>query len=281
MTRMPTHTALPRSVGDQAAKAVRLHSADAPDAPVIVLSYPHSGAELVQHALADGTSLACTVGTGILPMCEAAAVSWARIDNRQDAGLSRLAAASIRALVSTQLTAILSASGMRRWCELATTGPDAAQAFLQVFPTAKFVCVHRACTDLISATIAAHPWSLAGSVPYQFIAGYPANGVAAVAGYWAWATNQLLEFEATFPQAAVRLRYEDVHAGSASALRSTRAFLQLTPQGDPQPPGLGQPSEEMPQEHRQVPAGMIPGPLGERITHLQSRLGYDGSNPTT
>lgn len=284
---MPAHTALSRSVSAQAEKtekaekAVRLSAAGAPDAPVIILSYAHSGAELVQHALADGTSLACTVGTGILPMCEAAALSWARIDNRQDAGMSRLAASSIRALASTQLTAILAASGMRRWCELATTGPGAAQAFLQVFPTAKFVCVHRACTDLISATIAAHPWSLAGSVPYQFIAGYPANGVAAVASYWAWATEQLLEFETACPQAAVRVRYEDVAAGPASALRSTRAFLQLTPQGGPQPPGLGQPSKDRAQEHPQVPADMIPSPLGERIAHLQSRLGYDSSNPTT
>ncbi|MGH3245447.1 MAG: sulfotransferase [Trebonia sp.] len=281
---MPAHTALSRSVSVQAEKterAVQLGAAGAPDAPVIILSYAHSGAELVQRALADGSGLACTVGTGILPMCEAAALSWARIDNRQDARMSRLAGLSIRALVSAQLTALLAAAGMRRWCELATTGPSAAQAFLQVFPTAKFVCVHRACTDLISATISAHPWSLAGSVPYQFIAGYPANGVAAVAGYWAWATEQLLEFETACPQAAVRVRYEDFAVEPASALRSTRTFLQLPPRGDPQPLGLGQPSEVGDQESPQVPTDMIPSPLGERITHLQSRLGYDNSNPTT
>jgi hypothetical protein len=248
---------------------------------VIILSYAHSGAEVVQHALADGTGLACTAATGILPMCEAAALSWAQIDNRQGSEMSRLAASSIRALVSTQLTVILAASGRQRWCELATTAPSAARAFLRVFPTAKFVCVHRACADVISAIIAAHPWGLAGPVLSRFTTGYPGNSVAAVAAYWAWATEQLLEFETACSQTAIRVRYEDVAAGATSALRSTKAFLQLTPQGGQQPLSspheLGQPGEDTSQLHPHVPTDMIPTALSDRIGHLQSRLGYDSS----
>jgi hypothetical protein len=248
---------------------------------VIVLSYAHSGAELVQHALADGTDLACTAATGILPMCEVAAQSWAQIDNRQGAEMSRLAASSIRTLVSTQITVILAASGRRRWCELATTAPSAARTFLQVFPMAKFVCVHRTCTDVISAIIAAHPWGLAGPVLSRFTVGYPGNSVAAVAGYWAWATEQLLEFEADYPQTAVRVRYEDVAAGAASALRSTRAFLQLAPRGElpplPSPHGPRQTGEDIAQLYPRVPTDLIPSPLIDQIGYLQSRLGYDGN----
>jgi hypothetical protein len=72
-------------------------------APVVLLSYVHSGADLVQQALAEGTDLACTVGTGILPLCEVAAATWDQIDGRRGQARSRLAIASIRTLVSTQL----------------------------------------------------------------------------------------------------------------------------------------------------------------------------------
>ena len=41
--------------------------------PVIMLAYAHSGADRVQDALAAGTKLACTAGTGIIPLCAAAA----------------------------------------------------------------------------------------------------------------------------------------------------------------------------------------------------------------
>jgi hypothetical protein len=276
---MPAHPALSRSAGVKPDTALPFGAVPiAHDAPVIILSYAHSGAEVVQQAIAEGTSLVCTAATGILPLCEAAALSWEQIDNRKGTTMSRLAASSIRALVSTQLTVILAASGGQRWCELANTAPSAASAFLRVFPAAKLVCVHRACTDVISAISAAHPWGLDGPVLSRFALGYPGNTVAALGAYWAWATEQLLEFETDYPQAAIRLRYEDA-VGGPSALNNIRSFLHLTPQVGQQPlpgqQGLIRAIEAQAKPTPPAPTNMLPGPLSDRIRHLQSTLGYD------
>jgi hypothetical protein len=98
--------------------------------PVIVLSYLYSQAGHVQHALAAGTTLVCTAGTGIVPLCMAAAQTWQRIERPNGhAGqvMSPLAASTIRGLVTVQLTALLAGAGGTRWCELATAPPGAAE----------------------------------------------------------------------------------------------------------------------------------------------------------
>ena len=244
------------------------------DSPVIILSYAHSGAALIQQAVAEGAGLACTAATGILPACEAAAMSWARIDNRGDGALSRLAASSIRALISAQLTAILAASGRRRWCELAITAPSAARAFHQVFPSAKFVCVHRACPDVISSINAAYPWGPGGQVPSRFVASYPGNSAAALAAYWAWATEQLLEFEEDCPGVTIRLTYEEF-TGDPSALDAAKSFLRIPSHSVAPLPQQGEPlrgSENPGAPFPEVPADMIPEPLGDRIRRLQHQL---------
>jgi Sulfotransferase family len=254
-------------------------AADDPTAPVIILSYQHSGAHLVQQVLADGTDLACTVATGILPLCEVAAATWTRIENRPGRAISRLAISSIRTLVSMQLTVLTAIDGRRRWCELAISAPSAAQAFLQIFPAARFVCVHRACTDVISAAIAAQPWGLAGPAMLRFTVSYPGNNVAVVAAYWASATEHLLAFEAANPQATSRVRYEDVVADTEHALGGVRSSLNLNQQTHQQllPRFLEwaeSAREDQDEGHQQVPVDMIPVDLRKRVDHLHAQLGY-------
>lgn len=71
---MPVKPSPPDSVAARPQAASHLSTAaDGPAAPVVILSYAHSGARLVQQALADGIDLACTEATGILPLREAAA----------------------------------------------------------------------------------------------------------------------------------------------------------------------------------------------------------------
>jgi hypothetical protein len=255
-------------------------TSDSLAAPVIVLSYGHSGAHLIQRALADGTDLACTEATGILPLCDVAAATWARVDGRPAAALSQLARSSIRALVTVQLSVLLTAaSGRRRWCELATSPPSAAQAFLQVFPAAQVVCVHRACTEVISAAIRAQRWGLGAPGMSRFAASYPGNNVAAVAAYWASATEQLLAFEAASPRSTSRVRYEDVLADTDCALNSIRAALHLNQSGQ-QRPGLGIPeppgraAEDGGDGNWQVPVDWIPAELRRRVDDLHGELGY-------
>jgi protein-tyrosine sulfotransferase len=246
--------------------------------PVIILSYLHSGAEFVQEYLTEGTDLAPTVGTGILPMCEMAAAAWARISNRPGNSMSQLAKSSIRALVSIQLGFILASAGGRRWCEIVNSPPSTAQAFLQIVPSARFVCVHRACMEVISGAIAAHPWGLDNPAMTQFAASYPGNSVAAIAAYWISATRRLITFEAAHPQLTLRVRYEDVVADE-HGLDPVRSALDLH---ETRTGGL---SAKIPNRnasagaeqrvvHPQVPTTMIPERLRKQIVELHAQLKY-------
>ncbi len=249
------------------------------NSPVIVLSYAYSRAPRVQEALADGTALACTAGTGIIPLCEAAAETWRRVEGRPGQAPSRLGVATLRGLITAQVTVILAAAGKTRWCELATTTPKAAESFLQVFPETSVVCVHRSSLDVIGAGVRANPWGLQGLGLTPYLLAYPGNSVAALAAYWADSTEELLAFETSNPHAAYRVRYEDVAADPGQALATVRACLGLDDGAQkgslPEPANsIETPTTETSPPEPTVPTEMIPNPLHERINHLHAELGY-------
>jgi hypothetical protein len=245
--------------------------------PVIVLSYNYSGAERVQQALAADTELACTAATGIIPICQAAAETWRRIDGQRSRQISRLGTSSIRSLVTAQVTTILAEAGRTRWCELATAAPSAAGTFLQVFPDTRVVSVHRSCPGVIRAAVQASPWGVQGAGLMPFLIAYPGNSVAALAAYWASSAEELLVFEdEAAPDVVHRVLYEDVMADPDETLTAVRTALQLGGAG-----GRGTASGDLPRPETapssswaQVPQELIPEPLLQRISRLHARLAY-------
>jgi len=280
--------------------------AGARNGPVLVLSYPHSGAGHVQDRLAAGTDLACTSGTGIIPLSVTAAEAWRRVEGQPGQAMSRLAVSTIRGLLTAQVAVILAGSGKSRWCELVTAPPSAADPFLQVFPQTGFVCVHRCCGDVIRAGVRASPWGVHGPGLVPYFLSHPGNSVAALAAFWASSTEQLLAFEAANPGAAHRVRYEDVLAAPGRALAAVRASLQLGGAaaaglpGEPSGPVSASPDSTAPDPAGRASAGpgtaepgtagpgtagpgapepplpveTIPEPLRERVGRLHDQLGY-------
>jgi Sulfotransferase family len=240
------------------------------EGPVVILSYLYSGAALVQEALSSDARLARTQHTGILPLCAAAAGTWRRVEGGNGQRLSRLALASVRQSVTTQLTVLLTATGKTRWCELAAASADTDAVFRQVFPNAGFVCVHRSCTEVVAAGVAASPWGLHAPAIGPYALAHPGNSVAALAAYWTRSTDVLLQFERANSEAAHRVRYEDVITDPVTALTDVRSSLRLT--RDDQRPGAetGAP----PASSGEVPVEMIPADLRERIDVLHAELGY-------
>ena len=193
--------------------------------------------------------------------------------------MSRLAAATVRSLVSAQVTVILTGAGKRRWCELAMADQTAAERFLQVVPHAVFVCVHRGCPDVIREGVAAsRPWGLYGQRLAPYLLSYPGNSVAAMAAYWATCTEELLSFEDANLQVTRRIRYEDTIGEPAEALTALRAWLRLDRGPGELPPGgsdPGEPEDGTPGSNEpELPVEMIPPPLRQRISRLHVKLGY-------
>jgi hypothetical protein len=100
--------------------------------PVIVMCYPYAGAGRLGSLLSQRQELACTSGTGLLPLCDQAALTWQQAERRLGPA-SALALASIRAFTGTVITTLLAREGTPRWCEITTASPASAETFLRVY----------------------------------------------------------------------------------------------------------------------------------------------------
>jgi Sulfotransferase family len=250
--------------------------------PVIVLGYPNSGATRVLSLLSDRGGLACTSGTGVLPLCHQAAEVWRHAEARTEepGRISALAGASIRAMAGAVITQILVGEGRDRWCEFAVASEDAAGTFLSLYPAARFVCVHRGFSDVARAAIQASPWGLAGPGYAPFLAAHPGSTLSALGAFWVARTTALLSFETGHPAQCLRIRYEDIDGrpGTAATIAS---FLGLSEAASR--PGLEaervsraeaapEPADPAPEQH--LPVAQLPPALLAEVDDLLERLDY-------
>jgi hypothetical protein len=244
-------------------------------APVIVLTTEYSGADRLRSLLARLPGLACTSGTGVLPLCEQAVAVWRNADSRSGQP-SRLAAASTRALTDTIISAVLARTGKRRWCEFSYALPDIAQTFALLYPGTRFVCLYRSCGDFIRAVLDASPWGIADPAFAPFTRAYPASA-AAVAAYWIAHTGSLLAFEESHPEAVLRLWYEDFAAHEQETALSVMSFFGIPSCGGDialTPGGRDKPDTVLPPAKADLPAGVIPPLLLAQANSLLTQLGY-------
>lgn len=239
--------------------------------PIVILTFSHSGAEILSDLLAGSSSLFSTARTGLLPMCESVASTWLRIEGRQN--LSALAVSSIRALVTSMAIARTADSGAPRWCETAISGTDSAGTFLKVFPKAKFICFHRRGDEVISDAIESNPWGFGRTEFWPYSSAEPGNSLATAGAYWAERSRAILDFQLAQPQSCMSLRREDLEADAQGQMTLVRSFLGLSPPGaaiqqrcEPAVPGPG--------ARPRFPADRLPPRLRMIINELHARLGY-------
>jgi hypothetical protein len=254
-------------------------------APVVVLACPDSGGARLLSLLSGSGELACTMGTGVLPLCGQAAQVWRRVENGgpRAGRLSAQGTRSIRASIAPLVMHILAASGAQRWCECAAPDPDAAEAFLGLFPGTRFVCLHREASQVIRAILARSPWGPAGHAYRPFIAAHPGSTLAALTAYWIAHTQTLLEFEAGHPDACLRVRYEDLPGPDGDIPAALNSFLGLAAASYPRLPRLPDDDAPAPAAHTQTPAALpadqLPPGLLAQADDLLSQLGYPPMTP--
>jgi Sulfotransferase family len=247
--------------------------------PVIVLAFRFSGVSALASILTEQPGLTCTSGTGIIPVCAQAIATWQQVED--SAVMSSLAATSVRGLAGSMITCILAAAGGTRWCDIVMAPASSAHPFARLFPQAQFVCLHRACDQVVLAATHMSRWGLASTGIADFAGAYPGNNVAAVAAYWRASTSALLEFEAAHSSRCLRVRHEDLTASPEATTSSILEFLGLPGH---QPDRLGQSAEatgetaqaELPGAGavQQIPLELIPAPMLERVNDLHAQLGY-------
>ena len=249
-------------------------------APVIVLTYKHGGAGLLWSLLTGHPGLACTAGTGVLPLCEQAAATWRAVDGGTGTRMSPLAASSIRSMTTAVIATVLARDGGRRWCEFATAAPRSAETFLQLYPQARVLCLYRSCTGFIQDAVGASPWGLAGPQYAPFTAAYPASTPAALTAYWTASTAPLTEFEEAHPDASMRVRCEDLTDGTCPGGLLAFLGIEAPRPGDrgPDAPSRDSPPPR-PAHPAPFPADQVPAPLLAQAGRLTRKLGYPPLTP--
>jgi hypothetical protein len=255
--------------------------------PVIVLMYQFGGSRQLQRLLEDQPELAVTSATGLIGACHQAAYAWRQVEQRPAAPLSGLAAKSIRAMVAGAVSIITARDGRPRWCEIAPADRNAAETFLALYPSSRFICLHRACEDVVFAALRASRWGILGQEYAAYTASLPSGGqVPAVAAWWADHTDSLFTFEEDHPRICTRLRYEDFISDPVRTELRLREFLSLAENPDdfPRLPGGNVapvlPEEEKPGCGADIPTGRIPPGILMRINELNNKLGYTPLAPT-
>jgi hypothetical protein len=248
---------------------------DSRAAPVVVLAYAGSGASRLRSLLSAFPGLACTTGTGIVPLCDQAMTAWQAVDGR--AGDSPLALTSVRTFSAGLMTMILAREGGARWCELISAPPPVAGRFARLYPQARFLIVHRQAGAVVRAILDANRWGLSGPEFAPFVSAHPASTVAALASYWAVRTTQQLEFEQAYPEACHRVRAEDLTADAAQAMQDIGDFLALD--GKDISPSFTQDRRwswqaEEGAHSTGLPLDRVPESLLARVNELHGNLGY-------
>lgn len=243
--------------------------------PVIVLTYPHAGAELLAEGLGASRTLAVTSATGILPLCHDAIAAWQEVDARVGPP-SSLAIKSVRTLAATMMAAIQVRAGAPRWCETSYSGPAAATAFLRVVPGTTFLCLHRDLDGVFADALQAYPWGFGGTPIWSYAAEDPGNNVATIVAYWIDRTQALLEFEKAHPESCVRVRYEDLAEDPECTITATLKTIGVTA-GDlhvHRQPVSGRDAVSQAGTGPQLPHDRIPPRLEDRIRELRAELGH-------
>jgi hypothetical protein len=186
-------------------------------APVIVLAYPGSGAVRLQSLLSAFPGMACTNGTGIVPLRGQALTVWQAVDGRSGEGVL---AARRRACQGLHRRPVDRDPGPRRRRPLvrahlrAPGGGRGVRAALPAGPVPDRAPPGR-------RGGARHPrrepLGPVGPGIRAVRARAPSKHPAALASYWAARTSQQLEFEQQHPGSCQRVRIEDLTADPAQA----------------------------------------------------------------
>jgi hypothetical protein len=204
--------------------------------PVFVLCNGRSGSTLLRFVLDAHPDLACPPETNLPGLCVQLATVWSLIEgaplsaNRGDEPpeIPEAAIAGVRETMDRMVGSYLARRGKKRYCDKSLGSARYAPLLRRVYPEALFICLYRHPMDVIASGMEACPWGLNGYGFDPYIAATPGNAVMALASFWTDNVQTTLAVEERFPDACLRLRYEDLVADPEATAATVFEFLGVS-----------------------------------------------------
>ena len=190
-------------------------------APTFLASGARSGSTLLRWLIDAHPDISCPGETDLAVLVDA---------YRHTAGaLTGAPGDGARALVEDLMGRHLAATGKRRWCDKSLSNALHLDQLAELWPTGRFVLLHRHALDVVASGLEASVWGLDqyGFATYAQMS--PTNPVIALVGYWIERASALLRFEERYPDRCLRVRYEDLVADPDAVLATLWSFLEVAP----------------------------------------------------
>lgn len=192
-------------------------------APVFIACTARSGSTLLRWLLDAHPELACPGETDLAVLVQ----GYLRLASDL-AGKRRDEAevhARTRAMADELMQRYLVNTGKARWCDKSLSNVFHLELLATLWPSARFVLLHRHCMDMVMSGLEASPWGLSEYGFAQVAQMSPTDSVVALVAYWVDRTTRMLAFEQNFPDRCLRLRYEDLVERTDATLGELWSFL--------------------------------------------------------
>jgi protein-tyrosine sulfotransferase len=197
-----------------------------PAPPVFIVCNARSGSTLLRCLLDSHPEIACPGETRLAKLTASLlefSTQFAPAPSGPDTPRSVAPAAGD--LISGLIAPYLVQRGKSVWCDKSLFTADYLDQFAEVFPDARYVCLHRHAMDVIASGLEACRWGFRHYGFDRYVQNSTDNFVDALARYWLERTAAILSFEESGRVPTYRVHYERLVSDPEGTLAGLLDFL--------------------------------------------------------
>jgi protein-tyrosine sulfotransferase len=202
-----------------------------PAPPVFIVCNARSGSTLLRCLLDSHPEIACPGETRMaqLTACLLEVSTQLAATPSGPAAPRPAAAASLAAsdIVSGLIAPYLAQRGKSVWCDKSLFTAEYLDQFVEVFPDARYVCLHRHAMDVIASGLEACRWGFRHYGFDSYVQRSTDNFVDALASYWLERTAAIVSFEESGRAPTYRVHYEHLVSDPEGTLAGLLDFLRV------------------------------------------------------
>jgi hypothetical protein len=206
-----------------------------PEQPIFIVCNARSGSTLLRCLLDCHPDIACPGETRLAQLISNFAGLRAQLDDGSRGPAVTAAPAPVRRklehevgdIIAGIMSPYLAQRGKTVWCDKSLFTVDFIDQIFQVFPDARYVCLHRHAMDVIASGLEACRWGYRHYGFDEYIQRSTDNFVDGLAQYWTDRTAKIVSFEELPDSATFRVHYEHLVRDPHDMLAGLLEFLNV------------------------------------------------------